>query len=236
VACLGGSEVYGRYLERPWPTLLEGQVSRIVVNLGIENAGIDAYLNDPGAIVTAAKADVCVVHLACSHNTSNRFYSVHPRRNDRSLKASESLKSLYPEMDFTEVHFTRHLLKRLQAICPDRFDLVAGEARHAWRARMRHLISQMDGAVVLLWFNPTPLMDGNAGLGEGDPFLTRALVQSFAPHVRDIVEVVPPDWRAGHEAMVVPPLEETRAEHLPGPAAHGLLAQVLAKRINALTQ
>lgn len=231
VACLGGSEVYGRYVAKPWTEQLEDQVGHTVVNLGAENAGIDAYLNDPGALVTAANAKVAILQITCSHNTSNRFYSVHPRRNDRFLKASDALKSLYPEMDFTDVHFTRHLLVRLRALCPDRFETVATEVRCAWQARMRHLVAQMQGAVVLLWFDPCPLSEERQPGTMGEPFLTSRTLASLAPHVRETVEIVPEDWRAGFEAMIVPELERARAEHLPGAAVHQQAATALARAI-----
>ena len=140
---------------------MEDRIGCCAVNLGVENAGLDAYLNDAGALSTAANAQLAIIQVSCSYNCSNRFYTVHPRRNDRFLKASSALKSLYPEMDFTEIHFTRHLLARLQSISPERFESVAQEACMAWQSRMRHLIGQMNGKVILLWFDPAPLDKGS---------------------------------------------------------------------------
>lgn len=234
VACLGGCGVYGRYLSRPWPTSLEERTGTTVVNLGVENAGIDAYLNDPGALLTAAHAQITVVQLTCTHNTSNRFYSVHPRRNDRFLKASEALKSLYPEMDFTEVHFTRHLLVRLHAICPERFAVVAAEARAAWQARMRTLIAQMNGTVFLLWFAPSTLSEIADDPAGGEPFLTRGAVRPLEPHVHSLIEVVPPQWHAACDEMHVPAMELSRAEHLPGPAAHDAVAAAISSAVEGV--
>lgn len=229
VACLGGCGVYGRYVARPWTQLLEARVGSTVVNLGVENAGIDAYLNDPGALATAANARVVVIQLTGTHNISNRFYATHPRRNDRFLKASQALISLYPEMDFTEVHFTRHLLSRLHTICPERFDMVAREVQTAWQARMRSLLAQMTGDVVLLWFSSNPLRDP---FGDGDDlFLSRKMADGLAPHVRALIEVQPKTWRAPDEFLDVPPLEISRAAYLPGAAAHAEVAEALAQAI-----
>ena len=236
VACLGGCGVYGRYVARPWTQLLDAQVGCTVINLGVENAGIDAYLNDPGALATAANARVVVIELTGTHNTSNRFYSTHPRRNDRFLKASEALMSLYPEMDFTEVHFTRHLLGRLHAICPERYNMVVGEAQSAWQARLRSLIAQMNGDVVLLWFAPKPLPDAADRNGAEGLFLSRAIVDGFVPHVRGLVEVIPQTWRASDEFLDVPVLEMSRGAHLPGPAAHAEAAVEVARSIVPMLQ
>lgn len=234
VACLGGSNVYGRFVAEPWTQLLETRCAAPVVNLGVENAGIDAYLNDPGALSTAAQAKVVLIQLTGVHNTSNRFYATHPRRNDRFLKASQALISLYPEMDFTEVHFTRHLLARLNGICPDRFAMIAREARMAWQARIKTVIAQMKGKVILLWFAPSGLGDdADCEIGE-EPFLTRQTVLGLLPHVHQLIEVVPPEWRGPEESLDVPPFELTRAAHLPGPAAHRSVAQTLAPVVRDL--
>ena len=231
VACLGGCGVYGRYVRDPWPHLLETRIGCTVVNLGIENAGIDAYLNDPGALATAANAKVLVIQLTGAQNTSNRFYATHPRRNDRFLKASQALISLYPEMDFTEVHFTRHLLARLHAICPQRFAIVVQEVQTAWQARMRSLVSSVNGDAFLLWFAPTPLDDVPNDMRGHPPLLTRRLVTPLIPHVRKLIEAVPPDWRTPEEFLTVPPLERHRASHLPGARAHHDAAAAIAQAI-----
>lgn len=236
VACIGGCGVYGRYVRAPWPHLLEARIGRTVVNLGVENAGIDAYLNDPGALATAANARVLVIQLTGTHNTSNRFYATHPRRNDRFLKASQALISLYPEMDFTDVHFTRHLLARLQAICPERFGMVAHEVQMAWQSRMRSFVSRMEGDVFLLWFAPGALKDlQNDVLGK-EPLLTHDLVDSLARHVCGTLEAVPTQWRLADECLAVPPLEQHRASHLPGAQAHAVAADRVAQAILPMLQ
>lgn len=232
LACLGGCAVYGRYLAQPFPALLGARLAMPVLNLGVENAGPDAYLNDPGALATAANAKTALIQLAGSHNISNRFYRVHPRRNDRFLSASPTLRALYPEMDFTEVHFTRHLLSALFRLCPNRFEAIATEVRLAWRARMRHLIHRIRGDVVLFWLAPFPLSEARLDLTWWDIFLDARTVDGLRPHVHRIIEVVSPDWDKGKSRMQVPLLEQARARLLPGPAVHRQAAEVLACAIH----
>ncbi|MEZ5723123.1 MAG: DUF6473 family protein [Paracoccaceae bacterium] len=74
---------------------------------------------------------------------SNRFYAVHPRRNDRFLRASNLLKTIYREVDFTEFNFTRHLLTRLKELSEDKFMMVEQELK-AWVARMKTLVSKIE--------------------------------------------------------------------------------------------
>ncbi|HAW46955.1 MAG TPA: hypothetical protein DCX34_06910, partial [Roseovarius sp.] len=61
---------------------------------------------------------------------------VHPRRNDRFVAATDALRVLYAEVDFTEFHFTRHLMRRLAAISPARFARLRTAVQEAWLARM----------------------------------------------------------------------------------------------------
>ncbi len=87
VAVLGGCETYGKFIAHPYPDLLEKAVGRPVLNLGLQNAGVDVFLQDKTVGELCQSAAVTVIELTGAHNTSNRFYGVHPRRNDRFLRA-----------------------------------------------------------------------------------------------------------------------------------------------------
>lgn len=229
VACLGGSEVYGRFVLEPFADRLERLVKRPVVNLGVEHAGPDAYLNDAGALQTAIGAGEVVLHLGGVTNCSNRLYSVHPRRNDRFLKASDRLRALYPEMDYTDVHFVGHLLQKLRWICETRFETVIEEVRAAWAARTRQLVGQLRGRLVLLWMAPgdVPRVFDPA---EEDRLclIDQALLTPFLERAAAFVPVVPEDWDAEREAMVLGGFDLARAAMLPTPGTHALAAERLA--------
>ena len=76
-------------------------------------AGVDVFVNDPTIMAACATADITVIQMTGAHNLSNRFYKVHSRRNDRFLSGSPLMAALYPDMDFSEYNFTRHLLSAL---------------------------------------------------------------------------------------------------------------------------
>ena len=115
VAFLGGTETYGKFLAAPYPVLVEDALGLPAANFGQINAGVDVYLNDPGVTAAAANAAVAVVQVMGANNMSNRFYTVHPRRNDRFLRASATMQAVFRDVDFTEFHFTRHMLGALAA-------------------------------------------------------------------------------------------------------------------------
>jgi len=230
VAVLGGTEIYGKYVEDPLPTMLESMLRETVVNLGCVNAGTDVFTNDDTLMDICINAKATVIQIAGVQNMSNRFYSVHPRRNDRFLKASNLLSTIYRDVDFMEFHFTRHLLTTLEAHSPEKFQMVQQELKDAWVARMKSMLTRIDGKVVLLWMaDHAP--DDEVDWRIQDPmFVDRAMLVQLAPLTAGLVEVVATreEIDAGHERMVFTPMEEPAAKELLGPVVH----QAAARKLN----
>ena len=222
-ACLGGVETDGKFLPQPYPALLEARLGHPVVNFGIPSAGPDAWMADPALPDLAARARVTVVQLTGAQNMTNRFYSVHPRRNDRFLRASPLLQHIYREVDFTEFAFTRHMLQTLRYASPQKFAIVVEELQAAWLARMGALLARLGPRVVLLWMQ---------GQGEDpEPMLvTAAMVEALRPHAAAVVPVAlsAAALAAGTAGMVYPPLAEPAARGMPNPLRHAEVAEALA--------
>ncbi|WGW05800.1 DUF6473 family protein [Tropicibacter oceani] len=232
IAFLGGIETYGRFIAKPYPELLERLLSVECVNFGVVNAGVDLYLNDPAALDLAGGASAKVLQVMGAQNLSNRFYMVHPRRNDRFLRASEQLETLYPEVDFTEFHFNRHMLVRLREVCETRYQDVVKELRNAWIARMKHILTIIRGKVVLLWFADHEVDGDGTSPNARDPlFVTRDMIETLRPRVAAVVEVVPSEEAVmqGTMGMVFNDFEACAAAELMGPAAHAEAADALAE-------
>lgn len=232
VAVLGGTETYGKFVAEPYPALVESSLGMKVVNLGCMNAGPDVFVRDPALIDIASAARVTVVQISGAQNMSNRFYSVHPRRNDRFLKASSLLTRIYRDVDFTEFNFTRHMLQSLRVLSPERFELVAEELRAAWVARMRQLLGLIQGKTVLLWMaDHAPGNPGDPCTLEQDPiFIDTEMLEAVKQYATGYVEVVAsPAARArGVEGMLFSALDRPAAEILPNPAVHAEVAAALA--------
>ncbi|WP_343116197.1 DUF6473 family protein [Ostreiculturibacter nitratireducens] len=236
-AVLGGTETYGKFVEIPYPSLLEGTLGIPVVNFGYLNAGADVFLNDPSIIRSCNGARATVIQLTGAHNLSNRFYAVHPRRNDRFLRASTLMKTVFREVDFTEFHFTRHMLSALKERAPEKFAILVEELRSAWVARMRSLLQRIEGETVLLWIS-----DGHAALPDRDalgpePLLVdEEMVDEIRPYASRLVKVAPSrDARdAGTQGMHFAPLDALAATRLPGPRVHQEVADALAPFLKSL--
>lgn len=231
VAFLGGTDTYGKFIARPFPALIEMWTGVKCINFGWPNAGTDVYLNDPGLLGIAARARLTVLQVPCAQNMSNRFYQVHPRRNDRFVQASDRLRALYEEVDFTEFHFVRHMLRHLSEVSPERFEKVRQELAAAWVPRMRSLVERVGGPVALLWFSSrSPDQDGESPDLASDPsFVTRPMLEGLRGKVHQIVEVVASveAQRTGVENMIFAQSETPAAAALLNPAAHDEAARAL---------
>ena len=236
IAFLGGTETYGKFVERPFPALVEEATGLACVNLGLVNGGADAFLQDAAVQEIASGAALTVIQITGAQNISNRYYAVHPRRNDRFLKAGRPLRALYPEVDFTEFHFNRHMLGKLQGVSAARFDRVEDELKGAWCARMSALLSCLRGPKLLLWLatHAPPAPEERPG---NDPlFVDARMLDEILPPRVSLVEVVASEEALadGKEGMVFAPLDAAAAARLPGPRAHREAAEALVPLIAAM--
>ena len=238
LAFIGGTETYGKYIEKPYPALVEKAMRQTCVNFGCVNGGIDAFVNDGTVMDICAKADMTVVQIMGANLLSNRFFSVHPRRNDRFLRASTVLQAIYHDVDFSEFSFTRHMLSALHSKSIDRFETVVSELREAWLARMRRMLDQIGENVVLLWFSenePTnEPWDELPHQMQVDPlFITKEMIDQLRPLVKGLI-VAKPSKDAlvrGTAGMIYPISQQRAAREMLGVDCHNEAAAVLVLAI-----
>lgn len=241
VAFLGGTETYGKYIKAPFPALVESTLGVNCINFGICNAGIDVFLNDPGLTDILQQAHLTVVQVVGAGNLSNKYYSVHPRRNDRFVAATPLLTQLYPEVDFAEFHFNKHMLSKLHNVSWKRFATVRTELQEVWMTRMALLLKSLPPKTVLFWFAdhvahrtvPVGINPADAG----DPlFVTQEMLAGLDRVVQATVTVKASDAAidAGVEGMVFNELEALAAGCMLGAKAHGEAAANLSAVLQSL--
>lgn len=194
IACLGGTETFAREVPLPFPDLLEERTGITCVNFGWPNAGVDVFANDRALLGCARRARACILQVPGAANMSNMYYRVHPRRNDRFLQPSEALQALFPEVDFMEFSFTRHLLGHLAALSPERFAYIRKELVTVWLAAMRGLLGEIGVPVVLLWFSARrPEERCDSPEPRDDPaFVTRGMLEALRNEAGAVVELAMP--------------------------------------------
>ena len=235
LAFIGGTETFGKYIDRPFPAMMEKEIGKTCVNFGCVNGGVDAFVNDPTIMSACHDAKLTVVQVMGANFLSNRFYSVHPRRNDRFLRASTVLQAIYNEVDFSEFTFTRHMLGTLFKLSPERFDIVVQELREAWVARMKNMLGQIGPKAVLFWFARAPISDdpwqSHYNPLQVDPlFITKAMIDELRGLVLDVVEVVPTDvaLRMGTQGMYFSSIQAKAASEMLGVGCHAEASAALA--------
>ena len=239
IVFLGGNETYGKFIPDPYPDLVEEELGHGSVNLGCPNAGLDVYLNEPGLMEIASRAEVVVLQVMCAANLSNCFYTVHPRRNDRFLGATPLLKALFRDVDFTDFSFTRHMLFTLHAQSPDRFAVVVDELRATWLDRMTELMSRLPKRTILLWIaDQPPQSAARCASLDQEPLLVDAeMMAAITPMARTYVEVISRPENRGQRLgnMAFAPTEAQAAASVPGPEVHRDASRLLSKALeNAL--
>ncbi|UOA28364.1 DUF6473 family protein [Pseudosulfitobacter sp. DSM 107133] len=229
IAFFGGTETYGKFLARPFPDLLEESLGMPCVNLGCTNAGVEVFASDPQLSEIGAGAKVTVLQVLSAQNMTNRFYSVHPRRNDRFLKPSGLLEAIFRDVDFAEFNFNKHMLIHLNTVSPERFRTVREELQSAWIARMRHLLARIPGKTVLLWFGQADPDNRENGMNHDPWFVTREMIETLRNEVTEIVEVQASEqaMEQGTDGMVFSEMERQAAETMLGPVAHQEAAAAL---------
>jgi len=231
IACLGGTETFGKFIASPFPDLLEEHTGITCVNFGWPNAGVDVLAGDGALLDCAARARLTVLQVPCAVNMSNMYYRVHPRRNDRFVQASGALRALYPDVDFTEFSFTRHMLGRLQDLSEARFAYIRRELSELWVSGMRRILGRIGGPVVLLWFaTRAPERDDDRPDIAADPALvSRDMLEALRGRVAAIVELKLDDTARGTGRVARGARAAPRAaRELLGPAAHRATADALA--------
>ncbi len=240
LAFVGTTETYGKFIETPFPALVERELGISCANFGQLNAGIDAFSADPFVMDAASEAQITVLQVMGAQNMTNRFYAVHPRRNDRFVSTSTLLRTIYREVDFADFHFNKHMLKCLKRVSPDRFAVVREELQSAWIARMRLLLNRINGKSILLWFSDhAPEDEGTGGtddIGRDPLFVTREMMDEIAPSATTVIEVVATGnaLSVGTEGMVFSEMDVMAASELMGPVAHQEVADALLEAIAEL--
>lgn len=233
-AALGGSATFGKFVAQPWPVLLERVAGVQTVNLGCMHAGATAFADDPALLSICSGARLTIFQVTGAHCLDNVYYGLHPRRNDRFIDATPRLRSLYPDVDFTEFHFVRHMLSALHEISPARFSNVVQALRREWIERMRDLLRRVQSPVLLLWMAARAPETPNAPLADllrydDMLFVDRDMIEAIRGEAAGLVlAIATDDARAeGLKGKVFSEFERQAALQMPGPLWHAEAATAL---------
>ena len=195
VSFIGGSETYGKFVEHPFPSLVEQALDYTCVNWGTPGAGPSFFLKDPVVLEGCSNSQACVISVMGAVAMSNRLYSVFKRRNSRVKTTSASLKAMFPNLNLDGFRFAHNMLRLMHNDNPSNFKVLEIELKEAWIARMCELLDEIETTRVLLWMSErTP--DESLGLENRSSFVThpafvdREMFEAIAPMADLVIEYV----------------------------------------------
>lgn len=131
VACVGGGHVFGRDVERPWPSLLDVPT----LNLGLGDAS-PATFHDGRLLDLINQSTLALVAIPTARNQGRDWQP-----------NSDGLKGSYMKDGGTYNQRWRKLLDG----CPGRLRNAVGGARREWRRDLDKLLALIQVPVKLLW-------------------------------------------------------------------------------------
>ena len=216
------------------------RIAAMLDYLGRDYVVIDTGNYEPprGPAVTEALAadpaitDVIVVHCETSTGILNPIAEISRAVYDADRRLFIDSMSAFGAIPLNGVRFEA-LVSSAQ-----KFDMVRDELKSAWVARMRAILSQVGGRVILLWLaEHAPDKQPNGETFGADPlFVDRDMIEQLAEFNVELVEVVatPEAVAAGQLRMVFTPLEQPKAHEMLGPVVHEAAARALSAQIAAM--
>jgi hypothetical protein len=225
---VGGTQTFGKFIEQPYPLKVEHLTGLPSVNFGQNNAGPDVFSKEVTVQEVARKARATVLEAPGAANMTNMLYAVHPRRNDRFLRASGQLRTLYPDVDFTRFNFTQHMLQHLRHTDADRFCVVTRVLQRTWLRKMKQLLTRLGSAVILLRIG-TRDQRQDWGNSIAPALVTGEMFEALAPSAAALVHVIGVAEPAGRypDGMSFSLTEEEAARTVSGPQTHTAIARTL---------
>lgn len=187
IAYLGGRETMGRFMGQPFSVMVEQATGYGALNLGQNNAGVEFFARFQGLDQLTRRASHVVIEISSAALQSNRYYRVHPVRNDRITSISEEC-GLGEAIG--DAHFIRHFLSTAAQDNPHLFTKLRRHLAAHWVLKMQNLIAQFQVPVHLLWFSPkSPDNVSHAPLAADPLFVDRTMLNALWPHVENLIEV-----------------------------------------------
>jgi Domain of unknown function (DUF6473)/Sulfotransferase family len=245
IACLGGAHTFGRFIEHPYPILLQRQLGIPILNLGHGGGKPEFYLQSKGFIDVINKAQCAVIQVMSARGSPNRFLK--PRSYAHNMMTVAEGISIDKNPVFVDGAY-RALLKQLE---PEKMREAINETRAHWLAEMGNLLDRIVVPKLLFWFSVrTPAYvegfnDVDALLGDYPQFVTDEMIEKLKPKVQAYIECVGKqglpnalrDAKSGEPVAVFPWQPKPSFNYYyPSAEMHVAAAEVLAPALRGLVQ
>ncbi|HTT98049.1 MAG TPA: DUF6473 family protein [Rhizomicrobium sp.] len=186
IVCLGAAQTFGRFVDIPYPQLLQERLRVRCINLGVAGGGPELFLADEDVLALCAGAKACVLQVMSGRSVSNAFYQVEPRRNAIITSFSDELKNVIADLRRKKKKLFAHdVLVKIsetqdEAVTKRVFD----DVRRAWIDTTLQLLERISTHRILFWFSEREP-------GAGDTYLHGHVLMKYPQLVdRDMIRSV----------------------------------------------
>jgi hypothetical protein len=158
ISFLGAAQVFGAFVNHPFPSLVGEMLSARVLNFGTGGAGAQFYVDRPELIGLVNRSAACVIQVMSARSAmQNRYMS--------SVNGRASVRLTYPD-GRSEECLGHHALTRIAARIPQKelADVVA-ETLENYLAQYRRLCEAITVPKVLLYVGRNPPIADHAAEG-----------------------------------------------------------------------
>lgn len=191
ISYLGGAQTLGRFVQRPYPSLIEAETGWSALNLGFGGGKPEFYLNAQGALDVVNAGACAVVQVMSARGSPNSI--IRAVRNENNFVRYHGRNG----GEATDELFVDHAYRRLlREESPETITKCLQETREAWVRDMSQLLNAIRVPKLLLWFSvrtPHYVADTRelaAFLGPYPQFVDEAMLERLRPLADRYVECV----------------------------------------------
>jgi hypothetical protein len=245
IACIGGAHTLGRFVQSPYPALLQKQMGIPVLNLGHGGGKPEFYLQSKGFIEVINKAKCVVIQVMSARGSPNRFLKPTSHAHNM-MKLAEGIVS-----DKNPLFVDAAYRKLLQQREPQAVREAINETRAHWLAEMGDLLDRISIQKVLFWFSVrTPAYvegfdSAHTLLGDYPHLVNEAMIDALKFKVHEYVECVTEeglpnalrDRNSGALVAVLPWQSDPGHNHYyPSPEMHAAACDALMPAVRKVLQ
>ena len=149
ISFLGAAQVFGAFVNYPFPNLVGEMLSARVINIGSGGAGPGLYVENPELTNLVNRSSVCVIQVMSARSSmQNRYMS--------SLNGRASVRLNYPDGRSEECLGHHALLKIAPEISRQEFSALLAETLENYLDQYRALFAAINVPKVLLYLGRNP--------------------------------------------------------------------------------
>jgi hypothetical protein len=183
---LGAAQTFGRFVPRPYVSILQDCLAIPGINMGASGAGASFFLRDPIILETLKNAEFVILQVMSGRSVENSEFELGVNQG--------TLRRRNRKGDFVFAEYAyRQLLSEAEV---EKLVRIRAETRHRYIEEMISLLQLIKSPTTLLWFSTRPpeynenASDIGGYLGDFPHFINRSVIEQIAPYADAYVEIV----------------------------------------------